>query len=68
MGAMPVPMDPGTGKCTSEGFEFHYQGWEREEPIGPPYCSGATKENMFPEYRKGSLDALLLKKLDLSRE
>jgi len=65
-GATPVPKDD-NGHRTSDGFEFHYRGWTRNDD-DPVFRSGATWDNMFPDDRKGSLDGDLLAKLGLTKE
>jgi len=62
-GATPVPADA-NGTRAVEDWQFHYKGWEKDD--GYVYRSGATRENMFPDERKGCLDVQLLKKLDLN--
>jgi len=65
-GCKPVP--PGrNGKRIDDGYEFFYNGWTRKE-TDPQFRSGATRDDLFPECRKGSLDGPLLKKLGLSKE
>ena len=63
-GAEPIPEDP-DGKRTAAGFEFFYDGWDRTEDI-PEYRSGATRDNPFPEVRKGSLSGDVLHRLGLN--
>lgn len=70
-GATPVPLDENGKRCVA-GWDFHYQGWSRESdstasPI-PSFRSGATRDNMFPECRKGSLDGELLSRLGLTAD
>ena len=63
-GAEPVPMG-NDGKRTAAGFEFHYEGWDRTDDI-PMHRSGATRDNPFPEIRKGSLHGDVLHRLGLN--
>ena len=64
-GARPVPKDNRNGgKRMDGGWEFFYKGWESEEC----HRDGATRENVFPESRVGSLDVDLLKKMGLTAE
>ena len=80
-GATPVPMTA-KGRVLA-GWEFHYDGWHRSEssdddstgddaedqtPATAPFRSGATRDNMFPECRKGCLDGVLFEKLGLCKE
>ena len=48
-------------------YEFHYRGWQKSG-TEQPYRSGASKENLFPPSRKGSLDSEVLKKLGLTSD
>jgi len=66
-GATPVPKNPLTGKRTSEGFEFFYNGWTRER-TDPVFRSGATRNDLFPQCRKSTLDADLLSKLGMNKD
>ena len=43
-------------------FEFHYRGWKRSDNEGP-FRSGATRDNLFPDERKGKLCRSALIKL-----
>ena len=62
-GATPVPET--NGKRSVGDFDFFYQGWQKEILD----CrSGASRDNMWPANRKGSLDANTLTKLGMSRE
>ena len=62
--AVPVGRD---GKRAVDGFEFFYNGWTREAT--DRVCrSNANRDNLFPECRKGSLDADVLKSLGVSKE
>jgi len=60
--ATPVPNRKGDGKRTSNGWDFHYTGWTRDN-TDTPFRSGATRDNLHLECRKGSLDGNVLKKL-----
>ena len=64
-GATPVP--EADGKRSSSGFDFFYKGWTRNED-DPVFRSGATRDNMFPNSRKGCLGADLLSKFGLTQE
>jgi len=64
-GCTPVPTDK-DGKRMLKDWEFHYQGWKPEEDT--KFRHGATRDNMFPDERKGSLDGPLLKSLGLTAE
>ena len=65
--ATPVPKKKGDGKRTSNGWDFCYTGWTREN-TDAPFRSGATRDNLHPECRKGSIDGNLLKKLGLTKD
>jgi hypothetical protein len=65
-GAMPVPVNQETSTRSHSGWEFHYQGWKRTDADPPAFRDGATRDNLFPESRKGSLDKDLLIKLGLT--
>jgi hypothetical protein len=60
----PVPADA-EGKRSHSGWEFHYKGWTGD---GNVHRSGASHDNMFPDSRKGSLDADVLRKLGLTKK
>ena len=62
-GATPVPLKD--GKRSVAGWDFHYQGWKLDENHPTKFRSGATKDDPFPECRKGSLDGAVLEKLSL---
>ena len=63
-GARPVPEDR-SGKRVDGGWEFFYKGeWESSHS----HRHGATRENLFPDERIGSLDGDLLKKMGLTAE
>ena len=66
-GARPVPLQP-NGKRKVGGWDFHYQGWENPQ-LEPRkrFRSNATRDNPFPEYRKGSLCGETLSKLGLTQ-
>ena len=64
-GVVPVPKDNRNGgERMDGGWEFHYRGWESENT----FRDGATKDNLFPDERIGSLDGDLLKKMGLTKE
>jgi hypothetical protein len=62
-GATPVPKVRGKQERERNGWKFHYTGWDAPLPV---YRSGATKGNMFPECRKGSLDGDILIRLGMT--
>jgi hypothetical protein len=62
-GVQVCPKDS-NGKRTCNGWEFHYREYKKE---GAPFRNGATKDNPFPDARKGSLDKDVLKKLGLTK-
>lgn len=64
-GATVVPKDA-TGKRTVGGWEFHYSGYKNQS--GKQFRNGATKENVFPEARQGSLDGDVLRGLGLNAQ
>ena len=71
-GATPVKPDS-EGKRICGDYEFFYDGWKKptvdaDGDPWPAFRHGASKENMFPESRKGSLDADVLKSLGLTKE
>jgi hypothetical protein len=52
-GATPVPEDKyGYHHCGD--FEFYYRGWTNDNE-NKKYQSGSTRDNPFPEERRGSL-------------
>jgi hypothetical protein len=63
-GATPVPADA-EGKRSHSEWEFHYKGWTGD---GNAHRSGASHDNMFPDSRKGSLDADVLRKLGMTKK
>ena len=63
-GATPVPKI--NGRRAVGGWEFHYAGWEPEEPTN--FRSGANSTDPFPKERKGQLDVKVLKKLGITKE
>jgi hypothetical protein len=65
-GAMPVPKDD-EGDRKVKDWHFHYKGWTGDATV-PIFRSGATRDNMFPECRKGSLDEGVLHRLGLTVE
>ena len=52
-GATPVPKDA-DGNRISNGWNFHYQDWHAGE-TEKTFCDKASRNNMFPDVRKGSL-------------
>ena len=62
-GAVPVPVNPATGKREIGGYEFFYDGWKHPSPNKYNTRMGATKENLFPKDRSVQLDADVLKRL-----
>ena len=65
-GVVPVPLDE-DGKRTCNGWEFHYKGWSLPPDV-PKFRDEATKEDMFPQFRRGSLDQNILSRLGLTKE
>lgn len=61
-GATPVKMQT-NGKREVSGWEFFYKGWNSGSS---DYRSGACSNDMFPDSRKGCLDAELLRRLGLT--
>ena len=53
------------GKHSVGDWEFHYSGWSHSDGSAP-YRSGANPHDLFPDARKGSLDADVLQKLGLN--
>ena len=72
-GAVPVPKNI-DGVRKFGDWTFHYDGWQstvdenNENNEYTKYRSDATKNNLFPESRRGCLDAELLEKMGLTRE
>lgn len=64
-GVTPCPIDQATGKRTVAGWEFHYGGWKRDEN-DLSFREGANKGQMFPPFRKGSLDQNRLTQVGLN--
>lgn len=62
-GATPVPQT--NGRRTAGGYDFFYTGWQKEIP---DIRSGATRDNMWPDSRKGCLDKNILSRLGLTPE
>jgi len=65
-GCTPVPKDD-DGVRSSDGFTFYHNGWTRETS-DPQFQSGATRDNLYPAFRKGCLDANLLSQLGMAHE
>ena len=63
-GVIPVPENI-DGKRIDDGWEFFYRGWEGTDRV---FRDGATKDNVFPSERLGSLDGDLLVKMGLTKE
>lgn len=53
------------GKHEVGGWTLHCDGWQNTSSDFPIFRSGATKDNPFPECRRGSLDGGLLARLGL---
>ena len=64
-GAQPCPVNE-DGKRSIAGWDFEYNGWHQRDVSLPQFRSGATREELFPENRKGSLDKEMLTKLGLT--
>ena len=62
-GAVPVPKNK-LGERKIGDWEFFYKGWTN---TNAPYRRGATTANLFPKEMDGSLCAMTLKKLGLTR-
>jgi hypothetical protein len=58
-----VPADA-EGKRSHSGWEFHCKGWIGD---GNAHRSGASRDDMFPDSRKGSLDVDVLRKLGMTK-
>ena len=63
-GARPVPLNEENKRIIGD-WEFHYNGWNSENEFSR---SDASSNDMFPENRKGCLDAELLQQLGLTKE
>jgi hypothetical protein len=66
-GATPVPIDA-SGKRMCAGWEFEYQGYIHRDTDLPQFRSGASRDNLFPDERKGCLDKDVLTNLGLNKE
>lgn len=66
-GATVVPEND-KGERSVNGWDFYYEGWMRLPGEGVSCRHGATRANMFPDERKGSLDKDVLLKLGMSPE
>ncbi len=64
----PVPMDNVSGKRTSRGFGFFYNGWKKNNPTRENCRFGATKDNLFSPDRQVQLGVDYLKKMGLNRK
>jgi len=65
-GAEPVPEDDNGVRKVGD-WTFHYQGWKNDERART-FRNGATKGNMFPKSRSGSLDQAKLLRAGLTKE
>ena len=67
-GATVVP-ENAQGKRIVNGWEFHYDGWSHDIFDQTTYArTGATKADIKPKTRRGSLDTTLLKTHGLNKE
>lgn len=67
-GATVVPSNA-QGKRMMNGWEFHYDGWSQAIFDQSTYArKGATKADLKPKTRRGSLDQELLRKHGLNKE
>ena len=67
-GAQVVPANA-VGERVVEGWTFYYDGWEPDEFDSTTFVrTGATKADLKPESRKGSLDGDCLKKHGLTSD
>ena len=67
-GATPVPKND-QGKRICNGWEFHYRGWDKSEDESiPEDCRNSFRPEPTPGYRKGSLDADVLRRLGLTKQ
>jgi hypothetical protein len=67
-GATPVPENI-DGQRICNGWEFHYRGWTKAEDESiPENCRGPFRPEPTPGYRKGSLDADVLRRLGLTKQ
>jgi hypothetical protein len=53
-GATVVPKDAVSGKQELNGYEFFYNGWQHPFPDATNHQNGATKEDLFPDYREST--------------
>jgi hypothetical protein len=67
-GAVPVPINAGTGKREAGGYEFFYKGWREKNPTRKNCRFGATREDLFPADRDITLDVTFLTKLELTKQ
>ena len=66
-GAKVVPQDD-NGQRTMNGHTFYYDGWVPSEFDKSTYVRGsATRDNLKPPDRKGSLDADAMKKMGMNK-
>jgi hypothetical protein len=65
-GCTPVPPNA-EGKHIHGEWEFFYKGWKASIE-DDSFRSGATSADMFPQSRRGCLDAVLLRRLGLTKK
>jgi hypothetical protein len=63
-GATPLPPSLVNNKRELEGWEFHYKGWTGTNNVR----DGASREDLFPECRKGCLDKAVLERMGMTPE
>jgi hypothetical protein len=61
-GASPVPLV--NNKRELDDWEFHYKGWTGTNNVR----NGASREDIFPECRKGCLDRAVLERMGMTPE
>ena len=66
-GATPVPTQS-NGKRMISGWNFHYKGWKNDESLKKHGRTDTSTKQLFPESRKGCLDADILRSLGLTKE
>jgi hypothetical protein len=67
-GAVPVPIDAVTGKREAGGYEFFYEGWNKDNPTRENCRFGANREDLFPADRDVTLGVTFLKNIGLSKQ
>jgi hypothetical protein len=67
-GAVPVPIDAVTGKREAGGYEYFYEGWNKDNPKRENCRSGANREDLFSADRDVTLDVTFLKNMGLSKQ